>query len=542
MAERAPLMRRTVISLAALAAALAPVAQAQAQIVTAASSQAISTQGQRTIVVPKDQSMAFHLDYPASQIVVSQPDTLELVATTDRSFYVRGKAIGVTNILIYDRQHRLAQVVDVRVGYDTATLEQDLQTALPGEQIRALNVAGGILLVGDVSTSGAALRARAIAERYAPQQVTSQMTVRQAQQVQVEVRVMEVSRTALRDLGLNLSANNPGHFSAATGSGLASAGTPQGTFSFGTNIGNLSIQATLRALEQRGALRTLAQPTLIAMSGQEARFLAGGEFPFPIPDGNNGVTIQFRTFGVQLNMTPTVQDSGQIRLQVAPEVSQLDPRNSLRLQGFEVPSLTTRRASTTVELRDGESFAIAGLFQQDYMNSVNQIPGAGDVPVLGALFRSASWRRQETELVIIVTPRLTVPATSREELPNPLRGEDEPGEIDLILQGHSSHTPLPRVGRVPRGVVPRTPTNPDARNQTAPMAQPQAAPAPMAGAAQGAPTDAVAMAAEPAALPPSPPMQTAQPAAPAPALQTAQTWTSAAADGSPAPVAYYTAQ
>ena len=311
---------------------------------TSALAQTATSQGvQRTILVPKDKSLAFHLDYPASQIVVSQPDTLELVATTDRSFYVRGKAIGVTNILIYDMQHRLAQVVDVRVGYDTDSLEQDFALAMPGEHISAQNLAGDILLSGEVSTSGAALRARAIAERYAPTHVQSAMTVRQAQQVQVEVRVMEVSRTALRDLGFNLSVIG-NHINVSTGTGLAGSGTPQGALTIGSNIGNTSINATLRALEQRGALRTLAQPTLIAMSGEEASFLAGGEFPFPIPDGNNGVTIEFRTFGVKLNMTPTVQDSGQIRLKVAPEVSQLDPRNGLTpgpvaVAGYAEPSL-----------------------------------------------------------------------------------------------------------------------------------------------------------------------------------------------------------
>jgi pilus assembly protein CpaC len=152
-----------------------------------------------------------------------------------------------------------------------------------------------------------------------------------------------------------------------------------------------------------------------------------------------------------------VQDSGQIRLKVAPEVSQLDPRNSLRIQGYEVPGLTTRRAATTVELRDGESFAIAGLFQQDYVNAVNQIPWAGSVPILGALFRSASWRRQETELVIIVTPHLTTPTNDISTLPNPLAPPDEPNAIDLILMGRSTSQPLAPVGE---GVPPPPPVLP----------------------------------------------------------------------------------
>ncbi len=460
-------MKRLIALTVSAALAFAPMVT----LSTPAAAQVATDQtASRTVVVPKDKSLAFHLDYAASEIVVAAPDTLQLVATTDRSFYVRGKAIGMTNILIYDANHRLAQVVDVRVGYDVESLQDDLRLALPGERITAVNFAGGILLTGEVSTSGAALRAKAIAERYAPQQVQSALTMRQAQQVQVEVRVLEVSRSAMRDLGVNLSVTNANGLNVQTGTGLVGNSAPQGTIGFTSNIGTTSIAATIRALEQRGAIRTLAQPTLIAMSGEEASFLAGGEFPFPVPNGQNGVSIEFRTFGVKLNLTPTVQDSGQIRLKVAPEVSQLDPRNSLRIQGYEVPGLTTRRAATTVELRDGESFAIAGLFQQDYVNAVNQIPWAGSVPILGALFRSASWRRQETELVIIVTPHLTTPTNDISTLPNPLAPRDEPTAIDLILLGRSTTQPLAPVGE---DVPPPPPTLPPADQ---PLPRPMSAP------------------------------------------------------------------
>ncbi|MFO1015243.1 MAG: type II and III secretion system protein family protein [Caulobacteraceae bacterium] len=462
-------MKRLIALTVSAALAFAPMVT----VSTPAAAQVATDQSaSRTVVVPKDKSLAFHLDYAASEIVVAAPDTLQLVATTDRSFYVRGKAVGMTNILIYDSQHRLAQVVDVRVGYDVESLQDDLRLALPGERITAQNFAGGILLTGEVSTSGAALRAKAIAERYAPQQVQSALTMRQAQQVQVEVRVLEVSRSAMKDLGVNLSITNANGLNIQTGTGLVGNTPAQATIGFTSNIGTTDIAATIRALEQRGAIRTLAQPTLIAMSGEEASFLAGGEFPFPVPNGQNGVSIEFRTFGVKLNLTPAVQDSGQIRLKVAPEVSQLDPRNSLRIQGYEVPGLTTRRAATTVELRDGESFAIAGLFQQDYVNAVNQIPWAGSVPILGALFRSASWRRQETELVIIVTPHLTTPTNDISTLPNPLAPPDEPNAIDLILMGRSTSQPLAPVGE---GVPPPPPVLPPAdqpvpRPMTAPVA------------------------------------------------------------------------
>ncbi|MGH6972900.1 MAG: type II and III secretion system protein family protein, partial [Caulobacteraceae bacterium] len=343
----------TTCALAALAAG-APVAAQVAPDVGAS----------QTIVVPKDKSAAYHLDYPASAIVVAQPDILSLVATTDHSFYVRGKQLGDTNILIYDRGHRLAQVIDARVGYDIASLQADLALALPGQPVKATNFAGGILLTGEVSTQSAATRAEEIAERYAPKNVESQLTVRAAEQVQVDVRVLEASETAIKDLGLNVNVQSLSGFRFSTGSSLPSGIAPQGTIGFNGHTGQWSIDADIQALEQKGAIRELARPNLVAMSGQEASFLAGGEFPVPIPNGNLGTTIQFQQFGVKLNVTPTVEDNGEIVLKVAPEVSELDPKDGVNIQGFQVPAIAMRRASTQVELNNGQSFAIAGLFQR----------------------------------------------------------------------------------------------------------------------------------------------------------------------------------
>jgi pilus assembly protein CpaC len=400
----------------------------------------------RSIVVPKDKSAAFRLDYPASEIVVAQPDMLQLVATTDRSFYVRGKALGVTNLLIYDRPHHLAQVIDVRVGHDIDSLQQDLAQALPDEHITASNMAGGILLSGTASTGAVATRAKAIAERYAPQAVSSSIVIASDQQVMVEVRVIEASRTSLKDMGFNLeAANNQGSFSFSSGTsnGLQSGLTPQGVLSATGKFGDVTVNATLAALEQKGLVHTLAKPNLLAMSGEEASFLAGGEFPYPVPNGLNNVTVEFRQYGVKLNVTPVVQDNGEIRLKVAPEVSQLDYTHSVKIDNFNLPSLSTSRASTTIELRDGQSFAIAGLFQRGYNNAVDQIPGLSDLPVLGSLFRSANWQSQQTELVIIVTPHLTAPSDRIEALPDPLKTNGEPSAIDLILLGMTGKPAAP---------------------------------------------------------------------------------------------------
>lgn len=400
----------------------------------------------RTIDVPKDKSAAFRLDYPFSQIVVAQPDTAQLVATTDHSFYIRGKSLGVTNLLIYDQQHHLAQVIDVRVGLDINSLQSDLAAALPGEHITASNFAGGILLSGTASSTGAAEHAKDIAERYAPKDVTSTVAVANNQQIMVEVRFIEASRNSLNDLGFNLNVSGPGNvgFTLNPGTTLAT----QAPIQAGGRVGAYSFEAQLAALEQKGVIRTLARPNLMAMSGQEASFLAGGQIPYPVPNGLTGTSIQFQPYGVKLTVTPTIEDNGEIKLDVVPDVSALDQANAVTINGFTMPALTESKASTTVELRDGQSFAIAGLFQQEYDNTVHQVPGLASLPVLGLLFRSTQWQHHQTELIIIVTPRLTSPAANADSLPNPLTETHEPTAIDLIVNGVDHEAgPAPRAER-----------------------------------------------------------------------------------------------
>ena len=440
------------LALATLAPAIAP-AQVTAQAAVA-----------QTLTVAKDKSVAFRLEYPVGEIVVASPDVLQLVATTDQSFYVRGKGLGATNLLVYDKQHRLIQVIDVRVGYDTDSLSADLALALPADHITAVNFAGGVLLRGEAQSLNDATRAQAIAEHYAPKAVSSDLKVHALGQVMVEVRIIEVDRTALKDVGVNLNAANNSHFTLVSGAqdlisniGGGSSGTPgtgfggtglvdnqspRGILSLTGSIHGVGINATLEALETKGLLKTLAKPNLVAKSGQEASFLAGGEFPFPVPNGPQEVTIEFKPFGVRLNVTPTVEDNGQIELKVAPEVSQLDVKNQLQINGFLVPSLSTRKASTTVELKDGQSFAIAGLFQQDYSNAVSQIPWAADVPILGALFRSTNWKRDQSELLIIVTPHIIAPSEKLEDIPTPFDAKTEPSLAEEVLLGRALDKPF----------------------------------------------------------------------------------------------------
>jgi pilus assembly protein CpaC len=394
----------------------------------------------RTIFVPRDKSVAFHLDAPAGKIVVAQPDTAAIVATTDDSFYVQGKELGSTNLLVYGRGGQLHEVIDVRVGYDPRALQEDLAVAFPGEDIRVLPLGEGVLLTGQVSDTGVATRAKALADRFAPNAVTSNLSARSSQEVVLEVRVLEDSRSLLHDMGISLDIHN-GSFQVLTGRGLIGSDGAAGVLTLTGHSGNTTVDAQLAALENKGLIRTLAKPNLVAISGEKASFLAGGEFPYPVPQNSNGtaggttITVEFREYGVKLDFQPVVQDNGLIRLEVSPEVSQLDPTNSLRINGFTIPGLISRKTTTTVELHDGAALAIGGLFQHQYQNTVSQVPGLGSIPVVGALFRSARWQNNETELLIIVTPRLVGPADLAAAAAAHTPPGFEPKAGDILLKG-----------------------------------------------------------------------------------------------------------
>lgn len=411
----------------------------------------------RAINVPKDKSVAFRLSPAAAEVVVAEPKIAQIVANNNNSVYVRGEDMGSTNILVYDKSHRLLEVIDVNVGFDASAAQAAIDRSMPNDHIVVTGLGTGLLLSGEVPNPGDAARARSIAERYAPKQVTSELTIAASQQIMLQVRILEADRSALKDFGISLDigGNKTGLLTAGrvyppgkindtptVNSAMYGVSSPQGRFELGTNIGPTSINMIVDAMEDKGLIRTLAQPTLAAISGEEASFLAGGEFPFPVPSGRDNVTIEFKPFGVQLKFTPEVQPNGIIRLKVAPEVSQLDNSNPLKINGFEVPALTIRRTSTTVELKDGETFAIAGIFQQDYANNLRQVPGLGDIPVLGALFHSGRWRRHETELVVLVTPILATAPESLGLAPDPLKVNNEPSAIDLILNGATLDQPI----------------------------------------------------------------------------------------------------
>ena len=442
----------------------------------------------------------------------------DVVPITERQVYVLGKKMGTTSLTLYDRAGRVITIIDVAVGPDVIALEEQFKTLIPGEKISARISNESLVLTGLVNSAGAADRAMQLAKTYAGDKVVNLISMGSSQQIMLEVRFAEVSRNTGKDIGVRLGARSrDGTFNGLSGSnsafvpgstvtngittnnqsgslgllgritndngilstfgqltGNANISGSQssttnvisdifqmgaisqgfGIFSKTFSIGNVDINAVVNALETRGLAKTLAQPTLVALSGEKASFLAGGEFPVPVAQSNAGtgtgaITVEFKPFGISLGFTPTVLGDRTISMIVEPEVSAIDPSASLRLGEIVIPGLRTRRASTTLELRDGESFAIAGLISKDFETTVEQIPLLGSIPILGSLFRSSGFKKGETELLIVVTPRLVQPIRP-EQVRLPTDRVLDPREADTFLLGQP-YRPAPVAPAVPPG-------------------------------------------------------------------------------------------
>ncbi len=383
------------------------------------------------LVVEKGRSAVVEANAPFTTLVVADPDIAEAMATSNQSFFLRGKKPGSTTVLIYGASGQIAELINVEVELGLDELRTDLSNLLPGEDIQVYPVHDGVFLDGKLTTAAAADMALQVAERYVPGGVANGLSIGQSQQVLLEVRFLEASRSAVKEIGFgnSIDANDA---VASTDSGTIS-GLAEKTVALFTNLGNENIDVRLRALEEKGVIRTLAEPNLVALSGDTASFLAGGEFPIPVGQRDGEITVEFKKFGVGLDFTPTVLGDGLVNLRVRPEVSALDRNNGIRATNIEIPGISVRRADTTIELRDGQAFAVAGLLQNDYSNDVRQTPWLGNVPVLGALFSSKRYQRSESELVIIVTPRLVQPAAHPDMLGSPLDAFAEPSESELFL-------------------------------------------------------------------------------------------------------------
>ena len=373
-------------------------------------------------------------------VVVGDPLTADVLPLTDRSLSILGKKIGNTRVSVYGEGKKLVGIFDVEVSYDTSKLASELARQYPHARIKVSSVNGRIMLSGSSPDAVSLDRALTFAKQFGPDVINS-VKVLQPQQVLLEVRFVEASRSAGRELGIRWDVV-ASKFTADIGTpGLLSANAP-----FGTIVGTLlskgvDADVIIKSLEERGLARRLAEPNLVALSGDTASFLAGGEFPFPVQSTLNQITIEFKKFGVGLAFTPTVLSDGLINLKIEPEVSQLDPTNVVRVGGVDIPSLIVRRAHTTIELRDGQSFAVAGLLQSINTVDQQQLPWLGSIPIIGALFRSASYQKKETDLAIIVTPRLVRPTRPGDMVRTPLDNTLPANDVDFFLHGRNELTP-----------------------------------------------------------------------------------------------------
>ena len=393
------------------------------------------------------------LDLPVAikRASLANPDVADTVVLSPTQIYLTGKTIGVTTLTLWNESGKMMGMYDLVIAPDVTRLKENLHKTLPEENgILVTSNHDHVTLSGTASNAANLSRALSMAEAYAPKKIVNAMQVGGVQQVMLEVRVAEMNRELIKRLGLNFTGIGNDYFAVsvlANLTRLASLAHPVGQTAtvtsevtqviqgaFGFQTGSVSWTGFVDALKEENLAKVLAKPTLMALNGQEAAFLAGGEFPIPVPQAFGLITIQFKKFGVGLVFTPNILDSKHISLNVAPEVSELDFSNALRTQGFVVPAITTRRAATTIELADGQSFAIGGLLRDNVRESVKKVPFLGDVPILGALFRSSSFQKNETELVIIVTPHLVKPLDmAAQTLPTDYYVE--PNDFEFYLMG-----------------------------------------------------------------------------------------------------------
>lgn len=410
-----------------------------------------------TLDVPMNRAIVVESETPFAELSIANAGIADISSLSDRTIYVLGKAPGLTTLTLFDGAGNLLANVRVRVSPDVSEFKERLRQILPGEPIEVRTANDGIVLSGTISSGAKLARALELAERYAPERVSNLMSVGGVQQVMLKVRFAEMNRSVAKSLTASLgfggsdvtggfnTLNNQGALTNALNNNIPFVQTNTGAVLFGFGSGSTQVRLLLEALEAKGLARSLAEPNLSALSGQEATFLAGGEVPIPVPQDDGVIAIEYKTFGVEIDFIPRVVDGDLINLELAAAVSAIDNSSNFTIQGDTVPSFVTRQTSTTIELRDGESFAIAGLIQDDFSDLNSQVPWLGDVPVLGALFRSAEYQRQQSELVIIITANLVSP-TRGEALALPTDRVKPPSEFDLFVNGRVGRTTRPGSG------------------------------------------------------------------------------------------------
>ncbi|HMT40758.1 type II and III secretion system protein family protein [Sphingorhabdus sp.] len=464
---------------------------------------AASKTGGRVIVLSVGRGEQINLGSSVSDVVVSNPTIADVDVRSPRQLYILGKGQGETTVYATDAAGRTIYSATIRVGNNLDSVDQMLLLAMPEADIKVSTMNGVVLLTGTVAQPEDVQEAETLVQAFVGDatKVVSRLKTAVPMQVNLQVRIAEVSRSLAKEIASNFTTrDNDGNglvFGVGRGRSVGTIGDlntsafprldasslyglPAGSISLpfnpatgqfitggtqytfnnpvGSNVLNLAgklfgidVAAAFDIAERAGLSTTLAQPNLTTISGESAEFLAGGQFPIPVADNFGATTVQFRDFGVSLRYTPTVQSDGRILLRVRPEVSDISSQGAVRIAGTEIPAITTRMAETTVELGSGQSFMIAGLLSNSANTSVDKYPGLGDVPVLGALFKSNGWKRNETELVIVVTPYLVKPV-SESEIKLPTDGYNTPSDLERILLNKtasnltgSAERPMPTV-------------------------------------------------------------------------------------------------
>ncbi|MGI9167710.1 MAG: type II and III secretion system protein family protein [Pyrinomonadaceae bacterium] len=462
------------------------------------------------------QSRVISFDSPIERFSVSNPEIAEAVLVASNQVVVNGKAFGQVNFIAWERGTARFVVFDVYVRTNLSLIDSQIRALFPKDDIRLSQANGSVVLSGTVSDPRIATQAEAVVQAAGFKTVNLlQSPVKDLAQVQLQVRVAEVNRSRMRDLGSSYAyqaspgvggfanGGGPGNVSNVAGGILGGTFSPLNLLILGGNMTTM-----IRALQTQGALRALAEPNLIAMDGQPASFLAGGEYPVPIVQGGGDrstVSIVFKEYGVRLNFKPTIVDEDHIRLELEPEVSTLDFVNGVKFDGFLIPALRVRRAKTSVELRDGQSFALAGLLDNSETRSLSKVPGLGDIPILGNLFKSTQFQKNESELMFIVTAQLVKPV-NRDDLPTlpnvdslkkgSLLGlEPKSGAVDgptgFIVNpgttGDSNSTPSPSPASPTKASTPVVPAATNLSNKSTPPSVSANLPAPTSEGAKTTP-------------------------------------------------------
>lgn len=417
-----------------LLCSLVPVVRAQGTV-----EMALSTTRAEKVQIPAGESQVFTTAQDIGDVVIGNPDVADVVVVSPRSFFILGKTLGQTNLQVISDEGALVGLVNLEITVDTQDLSSVLRR-VGGSNVDVDSINGRLRLSGTVADAVTLARVLEIADQYGSDAVVNAIDIADPQQVFLKVRMIEASREAGRSIGLGITARDGTRSIIRLGTGQIASPVPFGSFLASMVADGISVNLLLEALEERGLVRNLAEPTLAALSGETASFLAGGEVPIPVAEDDGKVTVDYKEFGVRLSFTPVVLSNGLINLTLEPEVSQVDLNNTYSTGSIELPSFSTRRASTTIELHAGQSFVIAGLLQRNNSRRMSQVPWLGSVPILGALFRSSSWQKNETDLVIIVTPYLDKPGGALEFLATPLQDSILTSEQEFILTGRQEIT------------------------------------------------------------------------------------------------------